>query len=75
MTAATVAVKLALVAPAGTSTAAGKETAVLLLVKLTVRPPDPAADVSVTLQASEPEPDMFPFAQLIALSAAAVGLS
>ena len=56
VTAATVAVKLALVAPAGTTTVAGTVTALLLLLKSTVRPPAPAAAVSVTVQASDAAP-------------------
>ena len=53
-TAATVAVKLAEVAPAATVTEAGTVTAELLLASVTARPPVGAAAVSVTVQASVP---------------------
>ena len=70
-----VAVKLALVALAATRTVAGRETAVLLLDKFTVIPPEGAADVSVTLQVSEPAPVTDALVQLIALSAAVTAFS
>jgi len=54
VTAETAAEKEALVAPAGTRSVAGTTTAALLLDKPTVRPPDGAAAVSVTVQASVP---------------------
>jgi hypothetical protein len=51
-----VAVKPALAAPAGTVTVAGTATAALLLDKLTTKPPVAAAALSVTVQASVPNP-------------------
>jgi hypothetical protein len=56
LTADAVAVNPALVAPAGTVTADGTVTALLLLAKLTVRPPLPAAAFSVTVQGSAANP-------------------
>ena len=52
----TVAVNPALVALAGTTTVAGTVTAVLLLLKPTLTPPLPAAELSVTVQLSLPAP-------------------
>ena len=52
----TVAVNPALVALAGTATAAGIVTAALLLVRPTLRPLLPAAELSVTVQVSLPAP-------------------
>jgi hypothetical protein len=52
----TVAVNPALVAFAATVTEAGTVTAALLLARLTVKPPVPAAAVSVTVQLSLPAP-------------------
>jgi hypothetical protein len=75
VTAETDAVKLALVALAGTTTVPGRDTALLLLAKFTANPRVGAGPVRVTLQLSEPDPDMFAFAQLIALSEAATALS
>lgn len=75
MTADTIAVKLTLVALAGTTTVPGRDTAVLLLARFTGKPIDGAAPVRVTLQVSDPDPDIFAFAQLIALSAAVTALS
>jgi hypothetical protein len=54
VTADTVAVKLAEVAPAATVTVDGTETDDELLARLTVTPPVGAAAVSVTVQASLP---------------------
>jgi len=54
----TVAVKAALVAFAGTVTVAGTVTAALLLDRLILRPPLGAAALSVTVQASVPDPVM-----------------
>ena len=56
------AVKAALVAPAGTVTAGGTDTATLLLARLTVNPPAGAAPFSFTAQASLtiPETDVLP---------------
>ena len=51
-----VAVNPALVALAGTTTAAGTVTAVLLLLNPTLAPPLPAAELSVTVQLSLPAP-------------------
>jgi hypothetical protein len=64
----TVAVKLALLAPAATVTEAGTVTAVLLLARLTVNPPLAAAAFSVTVQLSVPAPVMDPLAQVSALN-------
>ncbi len=64
----TVAVKLALVAPAATVTVAGTVTAALLLARLTVNPPLAAAAFSVTVQLSVPAPVNDPLVQLSALS-------
>jgi hypothetical protein len=52
----TVAVKIALVAFAGTVTDAGTITAESLLARLTAIPPAGAASVRLTVQASDPEP-------------------
>ncbi len=52
----TVAVNPALVALAGTTTAAGTVTAALLLLNPTLTPPLPAAELSVTVQLSPPAP-------------------
>jgi hypothetical protein len=52
----TVAVNPALVALAGTTIVAGTVTAALLLVRPTLKPPLPAAVVSVTVHASLPAP-------------------
>jgi hypothetical protein len=70
VTADAVAVKLALVAFAGTSTVAGTVRAVLLLDRVTFSPPEGAADVRVTLQVSEPAPVREALVQLKLLSAA-----
>ena len=70
VTAATVAVKLALVAPAGTVTVAGAVTALLLLLKSTVTPPAPAAEFSVTVQESGIAPVATTLAQLRELRSA-----
>ena len=59
----TAAVKLALVAPAGTVMDEGTVTALLLLDRLTASPPLPAAAESVTVQASVPAPVMDPWLQ------------
>jgi hypothetical protein len=56
VTAATVALKLALVALAGTVTDAGTVTARALLARLTANPPEGAAAVRLTVHASVPEP-------------------
>jgi len=60
----TVAVKPALVSPAGTLTEAGTVTAALLLDRLTVSPPLAAAAFNVTVQLSVPAPVMALVAQL-----------
>ena len=54
----TVAVNPALVALAGTTTVAGTVTEALLLVRPTLTPPLPAAELSVTVHASLPAPVM-----------------
>ena len=64
------AVNPALVAFAGTVTAAGTTTAELLLDKLTVIPPLGAAAVSETVHASVPDPVMAPLVHASAPSAA-----
>ena len=56
VTGATVAVNPALVALAGIVTVVGTVTDALLLERLTVNPPEGAAEVSVTVHASVPEP-------------------
>jgi hypothetical protein len=56
VTEAMVAEKATLVALAGTVTVAGRVTAGLLLERLTLRPPLPAAELRVTVQASVPDP-------------------
>ena len=66
----TVAVNPALVALAGTTTVAGTVTAALLLVRPTLKPPLPAAVVSVTVQASLPDPVIDALLQDSALNAA-----
>lgn len=63
-TAAAVAVKAALVAPAATVTEEGTVTALLLLERATDRPPLPAAAVSVTVQESVAAPVMELLAQV-----------
>jgi hypothetical protein len=64
----TVAVKLALEAPAATVTEAGTVTAALLLMRPTAKPPLPAAAFRVTVQLSVPAPVIEPLAQLNPLS-------
>ena len=64
----TVAVKLALLAPAATVTEAGTVTAPLLLARLTANPPLAAAVFSVTVQLSVPAAVIDPLAQLSVLS-------
>jgi hypothetical protein len=64
----TVAVKLAVVAPAATVTEAGTVTALLLLARLTAKPPLAAAAFRVTLQLTVPAPVTEPLVQLSALS-------
>jgi hypothetical protein len=64
----TLAVKLALVAPAATVTVAGTRTNALLLARFTVNPPLGAAAFSVTVQLSVPAPIIVPLTQVRALS-------
>jgi hypothetical protein len=64
----TVAVNPALVAVAGTITVEGIVTAALLLEKLTLRPPEGAAALNVTVQASVPDPVMETLLQKSALN-------
>jgi hypothetical protein len=71
VTEATVAVKLAVVAPAATVTLTGTVTEALLLERVTAMPPVGAAAFSVTVQLSVPAPEMDAFVQLRALNAAA----
>ena len=59
----------ALTAPAGTVTVFGTVTAELLLDRFTFRPPFGAAVLSVTVQASVPDPVMAPLLQDSALNA------
>ncbi len=68
----TVALKPAVVAPAGTVTDPGTVTALLLLDKLTASPPVPAAAVNVTVQASVPVLVIDPLLQLSPPSCPAV---
>ena len=67
----TVAQNPAEVALAGTVTAAGTETAPLLLDRLTTSPPVGAAPFSVTVQESAPDADIVALLHDIALNAAA----
>jgi hypothetical protein len=60
----TAAAKLVVVAPAATVTLAGTTTAVLLLARLTARPPLGAAAFSVTVQLSVPAAVIDALAQL-----------
>lgn len=60
----------ALVAPAGTVTVLDTVTAELLVDRFTSSPPLGAATVSVTVQASVPDPAMAPLLQYSALNAA-----
>jgi hypothetical protein len=60
----TVAVNVALLAPAATVTVAGTVTAELLLARLTLKPPLGAAALSATVQESVPAPVIDPLAQL-----------
>ena len=64
----TVAVKLAVVAPAATVTEAGTVTDELLLARLTAKPPLGAAAFRVTVQLSVPDPVNDPLVQLSPLS-------
>ena len=64
LTAETVAVKLAEVAPAATVTDVGIVTDELLLARLTVKPPVAAATFSDTVQLSVPAPVNDPLLQL-----------
>jgi hypothetical protein len=66
----TVAVNPALVAFAGTINVAGSVTAELLLARFTLRPPLPAAAVSVTVQLSLPDSAIDALLQESALNAA-----
>jgi hypothetical protein len=59
----------ALVAPAGTVTVLGTVTAELLLVRFTISPPLGAAVLSVTVQASVPDPVTVPLLQDSAFNA------
>jgi hypothetical protein len=65
----TVAVNPALVAFAATVTVAGTVTAALLLARLTLKPPLPAAALSVTVQLSLPDPVIDALLQESALNA------
>jgi hypothetical protein len=64
----TLAVNPALLALAGIVTVAGTVTAALLLARLTLKPPLPAAAVSVTVQLSLPDPVMDALLQESALN-------
>lgn len=70
----TVAVNPALVAPDGTVTVPGTATAASLLARLTTKPLPDAAVVSVTVQASVPDPIMDALVQESALNAAGTGV-
>lgn len=65
----TLAVKLALLAPAATVTCAGTLTSELLLASPMVNPPLAAGVFTVTVQLSVPDPTMELFAQFNAVSA------
>ena len=69
VTEATAAEKATLVALAGMVTKAGRVTEALLLERLTLSPPVPAAALRVTVQVSAPAPVIEPVVQLSALSA------
>ena len=71
----TVAGNPTLVAFAGTITEVGTVTAELLLDRFTVSPPVGAAEVSVTAQASVPDPVIDPLLQVSVLRAAAGALA
>jgi len=71
LTAETVAVNAALVAPAGIVTDVGTVTAELLLASVTTNPPLGAPAVRLTVQASVPAPVSEPLLQETALSAVA----
>lgn len=64
-----VAVNPALVVPAGTVTVGGTVTALLLLARLTTRPPLPAAAFKVTVQVSAADPIRALLVQLTELKA------
>lgn len=68
VTAETIAVNPALVAPAGTVTVAGTVTAAFPLVRPTLKPPLPAAKLNVAVQASVPDPVRDALPQEIALN-------
>jgi len=68
----TLAVNPALVALAGTVNVAGTAAAALLLARLTLKPPLPAAAVSVTVQLSLPGPVIDALLQESTLSAPSV---
>ena len=70
----TVAVKPAVLALAGTTTVAGTVTAALLLVRLTLKPPLPAAALSVTVQLSLPAPVIDALLQVSPLKAPAAAV-
>src|ERR1035438_7196325 len=72
VTAATVAVNPAVVAPAATVTEAGTVTEELLLLSVTACPPAGAAALSVTVHGSLPAPVIAALVQTIALSTPAV---
>jgi hypothetical protein len=73
LTADTVAVKLAVVAPAATVTVEGTATAVLLLNRLTDWPPVPAAVFNVTVHVSVPALAIDPFAHVSPLRSTPLG--
>jgi hypothetical protein len=64
----TVAVKVAVVEPAATVTVAGTVTALLLLARLTLKPPLGAAAFNFTAQLSVPAPVIDPLVQLSPLN-------
>jgi hypothetical protein len=64
----TVAVNVALLAPAATAREAGTVTALLLLARLTAKPPVAAAAFRVTVQLSVPDPVNDPLVQFSPLS-------
>lgn len=69
-----VAVKLAPMDPCGICTAAGAVTAAALLARFTVNPPTGAALLSVTVQASVPDPVNEPLAQVSELSVGRIAI-
>ena len=75
MTGETAAVKPALLAPGATVTVAGTATALLLLLRFTVKPPEPAEELKETTHASIAEPVIELRAQLREPNATGLGIT